>query len=211
MKTGLTFKDLQILECNTVLYQRGRVLKPRSRMASFTVNSDQFCRSETKTLVGSECLAAGPTPSLGVSSSPTDLLSGCARHQPSPAPSSTPGFTLAQGTMLVTSRRSVATTQQPPLNLESHLPAWHPSPHPLATLGWADLLELALPCALVALPFSVLTPPSSYPESSRICTALRLWPGKAGTSGCCQGHRHRVPGPWRMPDLHLGDATNFSV
>lgn len=135
MKTGLTFKDLQNLECNTVLYQRGRVLKPRSRMASFTANSDQFCRSETKTLVGSECLAAGPTPSLGVSSSPTDLLSGCARHQPSPAPSSTPGFTLAQGTMLVTSRQSVATTQQPPLNLESHLPAWHPSPHPLAYTG----------------------------------------------------------------------------
>lgn len=107
----------------------------QNRMASFTANGDQFCRSETKTLVGSGCLAAGPTPSLGLSSSPTDLLSGCAHHQPSPAPSSMPGFTLAQGTMLETSRQSVATTQQPPLNLESHLPAWQPSPHPLAYTG----------------------------------------------------------------------------
>ena len=193
MKTGFTFKDLQNLECDTVLYQKGRVLKPISRMASFTANRDQFCRSETKTLVGSECLAAGPTPSLGVSSSPTDLLSGCACHQPSPAPSSMPGFTLAQGTMLETSRQSVATAQQPPLNLESHLPAWHPSPHPLAYTGLGRSPGTGSTLCTGGPSFSVLTPPSSYPGSSRICRAgteavarksrdLRVLPG-AQTQG----------------------------
>lgn len=148
MKTGLMFKNLQNLECDTVLYQRGRVLKPRSRMASFTANSDHFYSSETKTLVGSECLAAGPTPSLGVSSSPTDLLSGCACL----------GLLLAQRTMLVTSRHSVATAQQPPLNLESHLPAWQPSPHPLASTGLGRSPGTGSTLCTAALLFSVLTP-----------------------------------------------------
>lgn len=170
MKTGLMFKNLQNLECDTVLYQRGRVLKPRSRMASFTANSDHFYRSETKTLVGSECLAAGPTPSLGVSSSPTDLLSGCACL----------GLLLAQRTMLVTSRHSVATAQQPPLNLESHLPAWQPSPHPLASTGLGRSPGTGSTLCTAALLFCAHSP-SSYPGSSCICTALRLWPGNAWT------------------------------
>lgn len=59
--------------------------------------------------------------------------------------------------MLVTSRHSVTTTQQPPLSWRvTCLPG--SLLHTLwPTLGWADLLELALPCEPVALLFSVLT------------------------------------------------------
>lgn len=205
------FKNLQSLECDTVLYQRGWVLKPRSRMASVTANSDHFCRSETRTLVGSECLAAGPAQSLGVSSSPTDLLSGCACHQPSPAPSSMPGFTLGLedhvGDLKAFSDHHSAATSE----LESHLLAWQHSPHPLAYTGLGRSPGTGSTLCTGGPSFFCAHSPSSYPGSSCICTALRLWPGKAWTYGCCQGHRHRVLGPWRMPDLHLGDATNFPV
>lgn len=68
-----------------------------------------------------------------------------------------PGFTLGLedhvGDLKAFSDHHSAATSE----LESHLLAWQPSPHPLAYTGWADLLELALPCEPVALLFSVLT------------------------------------------------------